>query len=175
MCRTGAAVHPRLLVTGAAGGVGRFAVALACDEKLRVIALAGAEDEEMLRSLGADVFVARSEDNAAAVRMAVPGGVDAVIDAAALHERIVPALRSHGRFATLRGWIADPDYAIDVVPVMVGDRATDNSAIVRLREQVELGLLPMEVAAIYPASEASEAHRAFKYGHIRGRISLTFA
>ncbi|MEV4217266.1 hypothetical protein [Nonomuraea sp. NPDC049725] len=46
-----------LLVTGAAGAVGGFAVQLAVARGLRVVAVAGAADEPLVRRLGADLFV----------------------------------------------------------------------------------------------------------------------
>lgn len=104
----------------------------------------------------------------------MPGGVDAVIDTAALHERIAPAIRDGGTLATLRGWAGDARLGVIVVPVNVRDRATDHPAIVRLREQVESGLLPLVVAATYPATAAAQAHRHLESRAVRGRVVLSF-
>jgi NADPH2:quinone reductase len=49
-----------------------------------VIAAAGDEDEKLVGELGAFAFVPRPADLATAVRDLVPGGVDAVFDAAVL-------------------------------------------------------------------------------------------
>ncbi|MFE7595465.1 alcohol dehydrogenase catalytic domain-containing protein, partial [Kitasatospora sp. NPDC057512] len=69
-----------VLVTGAAGGVGGFAVELAVLRGLRVVALAGQDDERLVRDLGAEWFVPRTApDVAAAVRESVPGGVDGAV------------------------------------------------------------------------------------------------
>ena len=56
----------------------------------------------------------------------------------------------------------------------VRSHANDHAAITTLREQVEAGLLPLRVAATYPASAAAEAHRRLAAGHLRGRIVLAF-
>jgi acrylyl-CoA reductase (NADPH) len=54
--------HPRLLVTGASGGVGSVAVALAAREGCSVVALTGkAEAASYLRELGAEEVIDRSE------------------------------------------------------------------------------------------------------------------
>ena len=58
--------------------------------------------------------------------------------------------------------------------IQVRDRARDRAAITRLRQQVEAGTLPLQVAAAYRAADAVEAHRAFEAGHVRGRIVLLF-
>ena len=76
--------------------VGGFAVELAKARGLRVVAAAGDGDEELVRGLGAEIFVPRSAPVAESVRRAVPGGVDGVLDAAVLGVRAPDALRGGG-------------------------------------------------------------------------------
>src|SRR5947207_9427505 len=71
-------------VTGAAGAVGGYAVELGVADGLRVIAVAAASDEPLLKTLGADTVVPRGTDAAKRIRDIVPGGVDGLIDAAVL-------------------------------------------------------------------------------------------
>lgn len=70
-----------LLVNGASGGVGQFAVQLAAAKGVRVIATANSDVVELLRELGAeevvDFVLAPTVDQ---VRSAHPDGLDAVID-----------------------------------------------------------------------------------------------
>ncbi|NBH10543.1 NADP-dependent oxidoreductase, partial [Amycolatopsis sp. SID8362] len=66
-----------VLVTGAAGAVGGYAVALAHARGLHVVAVAGEADEALVREFGADAFVPRGPALADRVRALVPGGVDA--------------------------------------------------------------------------------------------------
>lgn len=73
-----------LAVTGAAGGVGGFAVQLAKAAGLGVVADAAPADTDLVSALGADTVVARGQDVARRFRNAVPGGVDGLLDAAAL-------------------------------------------------------------------------------------------
>jgi len=85
------AVHRRLhvaagqtvLVQGAAGGVGGFAVQLAALQKARVIGTCSAENAAHVRRLGAALVIDyRQEDIAARVRALTTGrGVDAIVDA----------------------------------------------------------------------------------------------
>ncbi|MFG3142537.1 NADP-dependent oxidoreductase [Streptomyces sp. NPDC048211] len=79
---TGAKLGDTLLVTGAAGAVGGYTVQLAALAGVRVVAVAGVGDEELLHDLGAEFFVPRTADLPAAVRDLVPGGVHAAVDAA---------------------------------------------------------------------------------------------
>ncbi len=70
-----------VLVHGASGGVGSFAVQLAKLFGAKVIATARPENEEVVRALGAlHVVDYRAPDFAEQVRRIAPGGVDAIID-----------------------------------------------------------------------------------------------
>lgn len=70
-----------VLIHGASGGVGSFAVQLAKLFGAKVIATARPENEEAVRGLGALWVVDyRAPDFAEQVRRIAPGGVDAVID-----------------------------------------------------------------------------------------------
>ncbi len=163
-----------LLVSGAAGSVGGYLVQLAVLDGLRVVAVAGPSDEEMVRSFGAAVVLPRGDDIAMRVSEAVPGGVDAVADAALLHEQIVPAIRDGGSIGVFRKWNGKPGRGITVHALNVRERSTDHLAIVRLREQVESGLLTVRVAETFPAEQAIAAHRRMELSGLRGRIILEF-
>ena len=76
-----------LLVTGAAGAVGGYLTQLASRQGLRVIALASASDGALVRSFGAQEFIARGADAVAAAWALAPSGVDAVADAALLRSK----------------------------------------------------------------------------------------
>jgi NADPH:quinone reductase-like Zn-dependent oxidoreductase len=167
-------VGANLLVAGAAGGVGRYAVALAHADGIRVVAVASPVDEQLLSRLGADVFMSRGEDISARVRARIPDGVDAVFDNTTSPERFVDAIRDGGQLLSPRGAATEPGRGIRLVPVNVRGHVTDHAAITRLREQVEAGVLPAHVSATFAADQAVAAHRLFDAGHVRGRIVLEF-
>jgi len=169
------ALGSTVLVTGAAGAVGAYTVALANEDGVRAVAIASAKDEEFLRTCGAAAIVARGDDVAARVRQAFPAGVDAVVDTAGLFQRVVPAVRDDGTIITLRlGYDNALERGIRAVFVNVRERATDHAAIVRLGHQVASGMLALRVAATFPAADAVAAHRRFDQGGLRGRIILDF-
>ena len=164
-----------VLVTGAAGAVGAYTVALAHDEGLGVVAVGSLEDEAFLRTHGASVFILRSDEVARRIREQVPKGVDAVVDTARLLMQITPAVPDEGIVIVLRP-VEDNALERGILTkfVNVRDRATDHAAITRIGRQVSSGLLPMRVATVFPASEAEAAHRRLAEGHLRGRIILDF-
>ena len=78
-----------LLVLGATGGVGSFAVQMARDRGARVIGTAREANERLARSLGVVLFVAYDRgDVVESVRAAHAGGVDAVLDLVDDYDRI---------------------------------------------------------------------------------------
>ncbi|MFP8965003.1 quinone oxidoreductase family protein [Pokkaliibacter sp. CJK22405] len=161
-----------VLVTGAAGAVGTYALVLAVNEGLNVATLASESDSEFLRSLGAASVFTREDDALEQIRAAYPQGVDAVIDAAGLGQAIVPAIADGGMLIQLRPTDDNFDPRITATFVNVRERAQDQSVIARLGEQVASGLLPVRVAAIFPATEAVAAHQFFDEGGHRGRVIL---
>ncbi|WCN84144.1 NADP-dependent oxidoreductase [Micromonospora sp. LH3U1] len=105
---TGLDAGRTLLVTGGAGGVGGLLLELAALRGIRTVAVADARDEELVRSLGANWFVARTDRVGAAVRAVVPGGVDAVVDAAVIGVAAHEALRGGAVFVALVAPFAPP-------------------------------------------------------------------
>ncbi len=163
-----------LAVTGAAGAVGGYAVQLGKADGLRVIADASARDHALVQSLGAYVVVERGDDLAQKIRALAPEGVDAVIDGAMLHARILPAIKDGGGIATVRGWNGPTERGIVAHPVFVTTGLTDTARLDRLRQQAEDGVLTLRVARVFPAAEAAEAHRVLEAGGLRGRAVLDF-
>ncbi|MGW4893208.1 NADP-dependent oxidoreductase [Kitasatospora sp. NPDC004240] len=161
-----------LLVTGAAGGVGGFAVELAALRGLRVVATAGAADEPAVRALGAEWFVPRdagADDLAAAVRALVPGGVDGALDAAVLGVAALGAVRTRGAFVAVTGGAPAGLRGIRVSTVWI---AADGAALAGLSALAAEGRLTLRVAGTLPLERAAEAHRRLEKGGLRGRLVL---
>ncbi|WP_433286817.1 NADP-dependent oxidoreductase [Pseudonocardia sp. CA-142604] len=148
----------RLLVTGAAGAVGAYLASLAQDRGWHVTGLARAEDEEFVRSLGAD-FTTHAEP-----------GWDAVADGAALQERGLALVRDGGAFVGVQP-SAEPatERGITVHAVVAHP---DGPRLANLLARVASGELPTRVHAVVPLDQVAEAHRAVSKGGIRGRYVL---
>jgi NADPH2:quinone reductase len=163
-----------LAVTGAAGAFGGYVVQLAKADGLTVVADASEADEELVRTLGADVVVRRGDDVAARIREHYPHGVDGLADGAVQDALVLPAVRDGGAMATVRGYRGDGERGVRMYPTLVRRVAQDRPALDRLRRQAEDGVLTLRVAATFPAEQAAEAHRQLEKGGVRGRLVLTF-
>ncbi|MET9270720.1 NADP-dependent oxidoreductase [Kribbella sp. NPDC003557] len=159
-----------VLITGAAGGVGGHAVELAKHFDLTVIATAGNQDEDLVRSLGADHFIARSKDLPTEVRRIVPAGVDGLVDAAVIGIGAQEAVRNRGRHAHLQGGQRPPHLrGITVDQVLVQANQADLRTLVHLAEH---GVVSTRVADTYPLEHASLAYKRLAEGGLRGRLVL---
>lgn len=169
--KLGAQPGRTIAVTAAAGGVGHFAVQIAKALGATVVALAGQDNHDFVRGLGADVVVdSYADDVPATLREAVPDGIDGVLDLYGA-DWAAGVVRSGGDVAS----IATPDIADghdDVTGhyVFVRPSAAELDA---LAELVDDGKLRVEVAQTFPLEQAADAHRLLEGGHVRGKVVLT--
>ncbi|BAU84358.1 zinc-binding alcohol dehydrogenase [Streptomyces laurentii] len=170
--RLGLPAGSSLLVTGASGVVGRFAVQFAAAAGLEVMAVSYEGDESELKVLGAKHCVRRGDgaEILAAAREVAPDGFDGLFDGALIGETALPAVKNGGTFIAL---------AEDRAPVSVRDIRVetvlgkpDAVLLTKLLRQVEARELITRVADVMPLEEASEAHRRAEAGHRPGRIIL---
>ncbi|WP_432495666.1 alcohol dehydrogenase catalytic domain-containing protein [Kineococcus gypseus] len=150
----------RLLVTGAAGAVGAWAVQLAASAGWEVTALARSRDAAELRALGAHRTV---QD--------VPrGGCAAVLDAAVLGAAALRALQDGGTLVGVRPGaepVAPPGRSVVAVAVRA-----DPVGLARLLGSVRAGALDVRVRALAPLAAAVAAVGAGTGPGTRGRTVL---
>lgn len=164
-----------LAITGAAGALGGYAVQLAKEAGLVVLADASHTDRDLVTGLGADTVLPRGAGFIDGVRALHPDGVDALIDGSVQGTEVTGSVRDGGGFATVRGWDGDADVRLSYHPVLVRTVAERHDLLGRVVHLVEEGRLRPRVAAVLPATDAAEAHRRLEAGGVRGRLVLDFA
>jgi len=157
-----------------AGALGGYVIQLAKADGLTVVADAAPADTELIRSLGADVVVARGEQDAAAIRAAVPAGVNGLGDAANQQALVLGAIADGGGLAEVRGWGGPSERNIAVHSIVANSVASDTRRLEQVRDLAERGTLTIRVAEVLPAERAAEAHRRLERGGLRGRLALDF-
>ncbi|WP_150294482.1 NADP-dependent oxidoreductase [Sphingobium estronivorans] len=163
-----------VLISGAAGTFGGYAVELAKEDGLVVIADASEADEGAVKGFGADVVLRRGDDLAGRVRERFPDGVDGAIDGALFNERLAPAVRDGGTVITLRMQTGEADRGVKLVPVRSKLHSEERNKLDGLRRLAEEGKLTIRVAGTYPKERAGEAHQRLEQGGLRGRLVLEF-
>jgi len=165
-----------VLVNGAGGGVGSFAVQLLAARGATVVATGVAADRERLMQLGASSVVDYTAGSVVEqVRAVYPDGVDALVNLAGFSAADVPlsAVRTRGTVASLTGAPDDQalaasglaGHSIMAMPV--------REAIAPLAEQAAKGTLKVHVATVLPLDQAAEGLAAIAAGTAHGKIVLT--
>jgi NADPH:quinone reductase len=165
-----------LAVTGGAGLLASYVIGIAKSRGLRVLADARPEDEELVRSFGADVVLPRGAGLVEAMLETVPGGVDAVYDTALLTRSVFPGIREGGSIVTVRGWEgAEVEDGVHVQPVYVWTIVDRTDWLEEARVLAERRVLGLRVAETYPPERAGDAQRRMEAGGLRGRAVIVFA
>lgn len=173
------AVHPgeRVLVVGAAGGVGHFAVQLARLQGADVVAVASGRHEKFLDALGVETFI----DYTAGDPVAAAGKVDVVIDCVGSTGgldagRWLPALVDGGRLVPINLAFYPPEELRRRSITKAGGQVQSGGADLReLNKLFEAGTLTVAIDSVYPLEDARGAHERGERGHLQGKIVLTTA
>lgn len=158
-----------VLIHGAAGGVGSYAVQLARATGAFVIASCGLYDADLVWDLGADVVLDyRADDVVARTLEATEGeGVDVVLDASGKNRTApsIPALKLHGRLVTVTGAQGDLNMAMRKDAAVHFTHLEDaQTKLEAMRPLFERGLLRSVVSAAYPLEGVAEAHGRVERG-----------
>ena len=156
-----------LLIVGATGGVGSFAVQLAARAGATVVAPALPEDEAYLRELGLSELLPRGGDLAATAGERHPDGFDAVLDLVNYAPDVPATLVKDG------GRVASPTGAAGEGPgrTMVIAAPTPEN-LQRLGGMLADGTLRLPVQATYDLAEAPDALTALATSHTQGKLAI---
>jgi NADPH:quinone reductase-like Zn-dependent oxidoreductase len=174
----------KVLVIGAAGGVGSFAVQLAKAFGAEVTGVASTTQLELVRSIGADEVVDYTRED-------VTDGTrqwDLILDTAGrrslsqLRRALTPKgtlviVGGEGGGRLMGGFLRN--LRAPVLSRFVGQRLRMLASKERpedlqtLRELLEAGKLTPRIGRTYPLAEVPEAMRALEAGHTRGKVVIT--
>jgi len=165
-----------VLMVGATGGVGSYAVQLAARRGARVIATARRANEAFVRELGAaETIDHTTQDVVGAVLVAHPDGIEAIIDVVSTPD----VLSRMARLLKKGGRLASSVYAADTEsPAERGIDATNvgmQPNVRRLEElsrMVDAGEISVSLERTFPLERTSEALEEIRKGHVRGKIVL---
>ena len=159
-----------VVVAGAAGGVGVFAVQLAALTGATVIGLAGESKHGWLRSHDV-VPVLYGDGVEDRLRAAAPDGVDAFLDLVgggyvelALRLGVAP-----DRIDTIADFEAVAKHGVKGEGSAAG---TGASTLAELAADVANGSLEVPIAATYPLEQVRDAYAELEQGHTLGKIVL---
>jgi NADPH:quinone reductase-like Zn-dependent oxidoreductase len=157
-----------ILIVGATGGVGSFAVQLAARAGAAIIAPALPEDGDYLRELGVTEQLDRDGDVIAAVRDGHPDGVDALLDLVFYAPGAFDgALRDGARVASSNGAAGEGPGRTNVMAVPSEDNLR------RLAALLDDGTLQVRVHDTFELDRATDALQALATEHVRGKLAIS--
>jgi NADPH:quinone reductase-like Zn-dependent oxidoreductase len=162
-----------VLISGATGGVGAFAVQLAAARGARVIATAGpGEEEAFVRDLGASDVVDHHGDLAESIRALCPDGLDAVVHLAGDGPALAALCKSGGRLSSTIGLTNEEAGRSDVHVTAISAMPT-TATLERLAAAVQDGDLRVPIQRSYALAEVPQALTDFagkKLGKLAVRV-----
>jgi NADPH:quinone reductase-like Zn-dependent oxidoreductase len=153
-----------VMVVGAAGNVGAYAVQMAVDSGIHVVAIAHLDDEDLLRSLGVKSIIDSSKP---AFEQDLPP-VDAILDTVggSTFQRCVAALKPGGKLVTSVSTPLPAEAIFFYAEVTTARLQT-------LTTLFDAGKITARVGSILPLSEARQAQRMLAGApHKSGKIVL---
>jgi NADPH:quinone reductase-like Zn-dependent oxidoreductase len=176
----------RVLVNGASGGIGTFAVQLAKTFGAEVTGVCSTRNVELVRSLGADDVVDYTREDFTEREGRYDLLVDIVGDRSLAELRRPLASRGTlvivGGIASarggllgpaaqvLRGALASPFVSQRIVTVSWKPNSTDLRFLAELMEKEQIAPV---IDRTYPFAEIPEALRYIERGHARGKVAIT--
>ncbi len=169
-----------VLIHGAAGGVGSFAVQFAKAAGARVLATASPNNLGTLRELGADVAIDYRGQDVSEVALAETDGqgVDAAFDIEGDNRvaRCLPALRPFGRVACILPPQGDLTLLYQKNIAVHGVFLTrERRRLDEMRPLFERGQARPLIDAVLPLEEVRKAHERLDSHHGRGKLVLQVA
>ncbi|MGK9148087.1 NADP-dependent oxidoreductase [Plantibacter flavus] len=168
------AAGQRLLIVGAGGVVGKYAIRLAKRAGVHVIATASPRSADAVRDAGADHVVDHTRED---VLRAVDGQVDVLLNLAPIEPEqftaYVAAVRDGGAVVSTTAFMATPgDESRDVRAATVFVRR-NRERLAALVALVDAGQLTVEVTRRIPLTELQALHAEGAAGRIAGKVVVT--
>lgn len=162
----------KVLINGAGGGVGSFAVQLAKWKGAYVIAVASGKHESLLRQLGADEFI----DYTQTAAEDVVTDLDLVLDAVGgpATGRFLRTIKRGGALFPVfpLGFSDAEDAAKSGITVSATQVRSSGTQLAEIAALLNDGTVRVIIDSTFPLAEAGKAHEHAAQGNIQGKIVL---
>jgi NADPH:quinone reductase-like Zn-dependent oxidoreductase len=171
----------KVLINGAGGGTGAFAIQLAKLAEAEVTAVDNTEKLDFMRSLGADHVIDYTKEDFTKNGQQY----DLILDVIAYHHSVFAyqrALKPNGSYYMAGGSVATIFQMLILGPLIrwITSKSikllvvqTDSKDLVYISELVKSGKVKLVIDKRYPLSETAEALRYLGEGHARGKVVIT--
>jgi NADPH:quinone reductase-like Zn-dependent oxidoreductase len=164
----------KVLIYGASGSVGTFAVQLAKYFGAEVTGVCSTTNIEMVKSLGVDIVIDYTREDFTKSGQTYDIIFDAVSKTS--FSRCKCSLKKWGRYITLEWPFLQKLWTsmVGTKKVIIGIAGENIEDIIFLKELFEEGKLKPVIDRCYPLEQTAEAHRYVDMGHKKGNVVITF-
>jgi len=169
----------RVLIHGAAGGIGSLALQFAKSKGAYVIGTASRRNFDFLKQLGADEVIDYKDENFGILLH----DIDVVFDASPVFDEnarmaMAGALKDGGRFVSVQ--LPYP-FSEPFLQLLAGKHAEAKmirreldvaQSLTDIAKLIEMGKVRIFISKVYPMEKAAEAHVEMESRHVRGKIVL---
>ena len=166
----------KVLINGAGGSIGTFAIQIAKAHGAEVTAIDTGIKEETLRRIGADYFIDYQKDDFLKAGQTYDVIFDMVAESS--YSGIIKHLNPKGRYLKANPRLSDMLRSIwtpivsrkQVIFAFAGEKEEE---LLTLKDMIEQGSIKSTVDKIYPMAQISEAHRRVETEQRLGTIVLS--
>jgi len=169
----------KILVNGASGGVGVYAVQLAKYYGAEVTGVCSTTNVELVKSLGADKVIDYTREDFTKSGETYGIILDTVVGKTSF-SRCKASLKQNGLYLAVAGGLQEAAQMLWTSitggkKVIFGSPAECKEDLVFIKELVEAGKLKPVIDRRYPLEQTAEAHRYVETGHKKGSVVITVA
>ncbi len=171
-------IRPRqnVLINGASGGVGTFAVQIAKSFGAEVTGVSSTKNLELIKSIGADKVIDYTKSDFTKTDQSYDVILDAVAKSSFSNCKSI--LNQGGIFISTR---FSPQILLQIfLTTLFGSKKTkavfvnsNTKDLDTLRELIEAGKVTSVIDKSFPMSKTAEAHMHVEKGHTRGKVVIT--
>ena len=162
----------KVIIVGASGSVGTFAVQLAKNFGAEVTGVCSTRNIELVKSLGADQVIDYTKEDFTESNQTYDIIFDAVMKTS--FSRCKDSLKQNGNFITVDWPLLQVLWTsiagTKKVVIGIASRIED---LIYLRELIEAGKVISVIDRCYPLEETADAHRYAETGHKKGNVVIT--
>ena len=168
-----------ILINGASGGVGVYAVQLAKYYGAEVTGVCSTANLELVKSLGADQVIDYTQQDFAQNGETYDLILDTVVGKTSF-ARCENSLKPNGLYLAVAGGLREMGQMLWTSitggkKVIFGSAAERAEDLIFIKELAEMGKIKPVIDRRYPLEETADAHRYVDNGHKKGSVVITIA